>query len=169
MWTVQLNFFEIQLNSKCLDFQMGNKFLLLLFILSIPFRVLFAICLALIQIFIRRVVRDSNWEEREEQKIASEEFQIVVTIIESYKIKFDVYPESFVDPELIRLMKAYLPVFSLFSYTKHEIGYEINVLNENLLDLELPDHFWAGLGICKTNISNFSKGEVEEFSQDSNQ
>ena len=73
--------------------------------LSIPLRVLFAICLALIQIFIRRVVRDSNSED---QKLTSDAFHIVVSIIESYKIEFDTYPESFLDPELIKLMKAYV-------------------------------------------------------------
>ena len=122
--------------------------------LSIPLRVLFAICLALIQIFIRIVARDSNSED---QKLTSDAFHIVISIIESYKIEFDTYPESFLDPGLNKFMKAYMPFFSLFSYTKHEIGYEINVLNENCLDLNLPDHFWTDLGVCETNISKFSR------------
>ena len=112
------------------------------------------------------MVRDSDSED---QKFIREAFQAVISTIELYKVEFDTYPESFMDPELIKIMKAQTPYFSLFSYLKHEVGYEVNVLDEDHLNLKLPDHFWTGLGICKTNISNFPRGEIGAFNQDSNQ
>lgn len=139
---------------------MANK---LLFLLSIPFRILFTICLAIIQILFRRLNGDPDLINR---KIASDLFQHTISAIESYKIEFNTYPESFSDPEIIKLMKGfYVSAFHLFSYKKHEIGYEINVLDEDYLELKLPDDFWIGLGICKTNVPNFSKGETEESNQ----
>jgi hypothetical protein len=83
-----------------------------------------------------------------------------ISLIEMHKIRFGDYPENISMPGVIQYLVADdLKVIQSISYQKIESGYELNVGTEDSVKILLPNGFWQGLGITKTNVVGFPTHE----------
>lgn len=95
-----------------------------------------------------------------QHELFEEVFHRAISLIEMHKIRFGDYPENLSKPGIIQYLVADdLKVIQSISYQKLESGYELNVGTEELVRILLPDSFWQGLGVAKTNVASFSTQE----------
>jgi hypothetical protein len=95
-----------------------------------------------------------------QHELFEEVFHRAISLIEMHKIRFGDYPENLSKPGVIQyLVSDDLKVIQSISYQKLESGYELNVGTEESVRIRLPNTFWQGLGIARTNVVGFSTQE----------
>ncbi|MCL9809787.1 hypothetical protein [Flavobacterium luminosum] len=96
-----------------------------------------------------------KFKEEAGKKFGDQHFKTAIALIELHKVREGVYPSSLKELKYTGDWDNF--IYQAVEYKKLDDGYELNLVNNPLVEnenLDYPDDFWKGLGIKKSNIKN---------------